>query len=209
MSALSCCIQTSSIAQLLFYRGNLYCDSIGRLLKQDNATAMISTHTSVITHLCQHCNHANTSATSWSLKWIVWILEFLSNEIKLMMTKTTGSANELIRVIAISALYNVVWIFTCEWSCFPTQAPYFTFPSCHDSVRIAELGGSSQIRRAPPAVLLQVSGRRSRLPRSLITWSAPAAKEWLFTGRRAAPVAVCFPLSCCLLPQSISCFQQV
>lgn len=157
---------------------------------------MFSTHTWL--HLRHyHSNHTNTSAISWSLKWMVWTLQFLSSEISLTMTKTTGRRNELIQAVAISALYSMVWV---THELLHSLWIKLTFPSCHDSVRLAEPRESSQLRYAAPAVLSQVSGWGCRPPRPLKTWSAPAAKEWLFTRRRAPPVAVCFPSSCCLLP---------
>lgn len=164
---------------------------------------MFSTHTWL--HLCHyHGNHANMSAISWSLKWIVWTLQFLSSEISLMMTKTTGSGNELIRVVAISALYNMVWI-THEllhmWiKSFTHTSSIFYIPLLPWICSTSGARRSSQLRHVAPAVLSQVSGWGCRPPRPLKTWSAPAAKGWLFTGRRAAPVALCFPLSCRLLP---------
>lgn len=50
---------------------------------------------------------------------------------------------------------------TCEWNRFHIQAPYSTFPSCHDSVWLA--WRSSQLRHAAPAVLAQVAGCRVRV----------------------------------------------
>lgn len=64
---------------------------------------------------------------------------------------------------------------------------------------------SPQLRKlqTAPTVPSQVSGWGCRSPHRPRTPSAPAAEEWLFTGRRVSAVAVCYANSCCLLPQSL------
>lgn len=201
MSTPSCSIQTSSIVQLLFYRGDLYCDSIDQLVEQDHASAMISTHTWLHLRHC-HSNHVSYimfTQMNWAdpLIFIHW--DFTDNDEDRWKWEWANSGHWYFCIVQRGLNEQLhMWIKS-----FPHTSSIF-----YDSVRLAELGESSQIRRAAPAVLSQVSRWGCRLPRPLKTWSAPAAKEWLFTERRAAPVAICFPLSY-LLPQSFSCFQHV